>query len=243
MQPPQRNSFNLPKMETVVCGARWACAGWKGAGDSVGTEYTAPQRALQGNCPWKVQNFLNKWDCRLSTWELTTIGLVDVSIFKWFIRLYSSEKLREGARRQECSWEHLFYLCSLGTWPRVGLDFVVLGMVWEAACCPQWSFSYLTLSFSVNTLHPASVGSCTSHPPFEQSPGTALDLEFSVIKLTVSSVPRPLRLIWETGHRDDSAAQFSGGFGSIFLDPPPHLIPTTNLWCRYNFSLIQMWTQ
>ena len=49
-------------METVVCGARWACAGWKGAGDSVGTEYTAPQRALQGNCPWKVQNFLNQWD-------------------------------------------------------------------------------------------------------------------------------------------------------------------------------------
>ena len=46
-----------------------------------------------------------------------------------------------------------------------------------------------------------------------------------------------------TDCRDDSAAQFSGGFGSIFLDPPPHLIPTTNLWCRYNFSLIQMWTQ
>ena len=156
--------------------------------------------------------------CRLSSWELTTIGLVDVSIFKWFIRLYSSEKLREGARRQECSWDHLFYLCSLGTWSRVGLGFVVLGMVWEAAYCPQWSFSCLTLSFSVNTLHSASFSSYTSHPPFKQSPGTALDREFSVIKVMVSS--RPLVLIWETGHRDYSPAQFSGGFGSIFLDPP-----------------------
>ena len=49
-------------METVVCGTRWACAGCKGPGDSVGTEYIAPQRALQGNHPWKVQNFLNGWD-------------------------------------------------------------------------------------------------------------------------------------------------------------------------------------
>ena len=44
MQPPQRNSFIFLKWKQwyVVQGGLAGLAGWKGPGDSVGTEYPAP---------------------------------------------------------------------------------------------------------------------------------------------------------------------------------------------------------